>query len=75
MPKRRLKKGWDAKTIVFDPDTLARLAFLREKNPGGFVLTQFIRRALRVMSDKQGYKEAAIQPVTDKEMRNFEEKI
>jgi|PlaIllAssembly_1097288.scaffolds.fasta_scaffold190062_2 hypothetical protein len=73
--KRRLKKGWDAKMILFDPDTVARFAFLKAKNPGGFGLTHFVRRALKIMSDKQGYKEDVIQPVTDEEMRNFEEEI
>lgn len=70
--KRRLKKGWDAKTIAFDPDTLAHLNFLRERNPGGFVLTHFVRRAVRVMAKKQGYKEEVIQEMTEKD---YEEEI
>ena len=65
--KRRLKKGWDAKMILFDPDTVARFAFLKAKNPGGFSLTEFVRRALKILSDKQGYKEAVIKDVSNKE--------
>jgi hypothetical protein len=73
--KRKLKKGWDAKMILLNPDAVARFEFLRAKNPGGFSLTEFVRRALKIMSDKQGYKEDAIQMVSDREMRNFEEEI